>query len=395
MKKLTLWMLGVGIALMVTLTACSASSPAPSQAVAPQMSSSTAASGRAGYPATITATAPAMAPSANYGADSAAKGLYPAPAPTATSLPVSPVSQAALPSDRMVVRNGNMQLVVKDVPASLDQVVKLANDLKGFVVNSQKWKEGERTMGTISIRVPSDSYDKAVSSLRALALDVTNETTSSQDVTQEYVDLDSRLKNLQATEDQLLKIMQTATKTQDILDIQREITNTRGQIEQIKGRMQYLERTSATSLIDIRLEQASLAVKMTSNKIKADTGEKVQFTGDVSGGFAPYSFEWTFGDGETSNVKAPAYAYNSPGTYTVTLKVTDNKGYTNTETRADYITVSGWSPGTTARTAWNGLVSFGKALAEIGIWLAIFAPLWLVIGGVILFLVRRNKRKNS
>ena len=189
--------------------------------------------------------------------------------------------------------------------------------------------------------------------------------------------------------------MQTATKTQDILDIQREITNVRGQIEQIKARMLYLERTSSTSLISLRLEQASLAVKITTNKIKADVGEKIQFTGDVSGGFAPYSYEWTFGDGETSNIKAPAYSYNSAGSYTVTLKVTDTKGYTSTETRTDYISVVGWAPGNAAKAAWNGLIGFAKVLVDILIWLAIFSPVWIVIAGIIILVSRRKKKKTQ
>ena len=116
-------------------------------------------------------------------------------APLPTALPAGGSGSEGLPADRMVVRTGNMQLVVSDVAASLDQVVKLANSLQGYVVNSQKWKEGERTIGTISIRIPSESYDKALVMLRVLALDVVNENTSSQDVTQEYVDLNARLKN--------------------------------------------------------------------------------------------------------------------------------------------------------------------------------------------------------
>jgi len=78
-----------------------------------------------------------------------------------------------------------------------------------------------------------------------------------------FVDLTAKLKNLEATEQQLLKIMEKAEKVEDILAIQRELTNTRQQIEQTKGRMQYLEQTSATSLIEVSLEQSKLDAKFT------------------------------------------------------------------------------------------------------------------------------------
>jgi hypothetical protein len=378
-----------GLSLILVLAACSAAGPA----VAPSQGSGNAVKN---VPPAVTATSGAIS----------RPGMPPYPAPTITVAPApAPVAgsdsatqysgeAASASTDRMVVRTGNLQLVVGDVPSSLDLVVKMAGELAGFVVNSQKWKEGERTIGTIAIRVPAASYDKAVALLRAMALDVITENSSSQDVTQEYVDQDARLRNLQATEAQLLKIMQTATKTQDILDIQRELTNVRGQIEQTKGRMQYLERTSSTSLINIRLEQASLAVNITANKVRVDADEKIQFMGDVSGGFAPYNYEWSFGDGEISNLKAPLHAYGAAGTYTVTLKVNDNKGYSNSLTRYDYVNVvGGWAPGNAVKNAWSGFVAFGKVFVDVIIWLVIFSPVWIIVGGIIWWRIIRKRKK--
>jgi PKD repeat protein len=210
--------------------------------------------------------------------------------------------QVSIPADRMVVRTGNIQLVVSDVAKALDNVINIAKDNGGYVVTSQKWKEGERNIGTISIRVLAENYDKSIAALRGMALSIISESSSSQDVTQEYVDLDSRVKNLEATEAQLLKIMASATKTEDILSIQRELTNVRGQIEQAKGRMQYLQRTSSTSLIDVRLNEAVLDLKFSADKVRVDEDESIQFTSQVTGGFAPYNYLWNFGDGNTSVV---------------------------------------------------------------------------------------------
>jgi hypothetical protein len=190
--------------------------------------------------------------------------------------------------------------------------------------------------------------------------------------------------------------MEKAEKVEDVLAVQRELSKVRGEIEQTKGRMQYLERTSETSLIEVRLEQAKLDVNFTANKARVKEGEEVWFDSRVAGGFAPYSYEWDFGDGETSTANNPAHAYKAPGTYTVTLRVTDDKGNTDTETRKDYITVlPGWNAGTVASSARNGLVTFGHVLADIFIWLGIFSPAWIVIGGLVYWFWWRRRRKTA
>ena len=86
----------------------------------------------------------------------------------------------------------------------------------------------------------------------------------------------------------------------DILEVQRELTNTRGQIEQTKGRMQYLEQTSTMSLINVSLEQSKLDVKFTASSNRVKTGQDIRFEPRLPAVFAPYSYEWDFGDGSTS-----------------------------------------------------------------------------------------------
>jgi len=300
-------------------------------------------------------------------------------------------------TERMIVRTGNISLVIEDVLAGMDQIMELADSFGGYVVSSKRWGEGERLVGSITIRVPAEHFDDAMRALRKLAVEVSSESTSSKDVTEEYVDLSAKLQNLEATEEQLLKIMEKAETVEDILDVQRELSKTRGEIEQTKGRMQYLERTSATSLIEVRLEQAKLEAKFTADKAVVKVGEKVQFTSQIAGGFAPYSYEWDFGDGNTSTSKAPTHKYKTAGSYTVSLKVADDRGNTDTETRSEYITVlPGWSAGSIASGAKHGLVAFGHGLAHMFIWIGIFSPVWIVIGGLVYwFWWRPRKKKKS
>jgi hypothetical protein len=161
---------------------------------------------------------------------------------------------SSLPEERMIVRNGDISLVVEDVAQSQDEIAALAVRLGGWVVNSNIYGEEEEMRGWVSIRIPSDKFDQALSELRAMAVRVTSESTSTQDITEEYVDLESRLRNAEATESQYLALLGRAEEVEDILKIYESLSQIRYEIEQIKGRMQYLEQISAMSLISINLE---------------------------------------------------------------------------------------------------------------------------------------------
>ena len=297
-------------------------------------------------------------------------------------------------TERMIVRTGDISLVVEDVPATMERITEFADSYDGYVVSSRSWKERERLIGTIAIRVPAEHFTEVMRALRGLAVEVASESTSSKDVTEEYVDLSSRLGNLEASEAQLLKLMEQAGTVSDILGVQKELARTRGEIEQAKGRMQYLEQTSSTSLIEVHLEQSKLEVKLTASNRTVKGRDGIWFHSEVAGGFTPYSYEWDFGDGDTSTDAAPTHAYKDDGSYTVTLKVTDDRGNTDTETRDDYITVlPGWNPGGIAGSAWNGLTTFGKGLVNVLIWVGIFSPVWIVIGGIVYWWFWWRKRR--
>ncbi len=380
MKKLV-----IGVILLVLLTgslACARSATVGSVPPAPQPAPAPVTTVVRQVPApTIVIPAPTT-PSVK--GDQAASGSSGAQNQTGQEL--SP--------DRMIVRTGNLSLIVENVASSIDQIGKYAESFGGYIVASNSWREGERLVGTISVRVPVERFNDAIRAFRGLAVDVRSETTTSKDVTEEYTDLSAKLKNLEAAEKQLLQLMEKAQKVEDILAIQRELTRTRGEIEQTKGRMQYLERTSSTSLIEVGLEQAKLETKFVANKSRVKAREDVRFSGQVAGGFTPYSYEWNFGDGQTSTEVSPLHSYKSPGNFTVTLKVTDDRGNTDTEIRKDYITVlPGWDAGGVASSAWNGLVIFGRVVADILIWLGIFSPVWIIIGGIAYFVWRRRRKK--
>jgi len=192
----------------------------------------------------------------------------PMPAPSVEMPPPRPPGEVykqtgagALPSteERMIVRTGEMSLVVDDVIDARDEIAQLAVRFDGYVVSSRISGEEQDMRGTISIRVPAESFEQALTELRDLAVRVRSESTDSRDITEQYVDLKSRLGNAEATESQYLALLDKAIHVEDIIRIYDSLSRVRSEIEQIKGRMQYLERTSSMSLITVSLRPAATA----------------------------------------------------------------------------------------------------------------------------------------
>jgi PKD repeat protein len=298
-------------------------------------------------------------------------------------------------ADRMVIYNAYLTIVADNISTALQQITDLATKYGGFVVNSQMGEDQNRLYANISFRVLATHFDDTMQALRNLAVDVKSEQITGQDVTEEYTDLASKLRNLEASEAQLLELMKKAGSVEEILAVQKELVSTREQIEVTKGRMQYLEQSSKLALFTVNLEQSKLVVEFNADTRRIEAGSSVLFYPNISGGFSPYSYEWDFGDGATSTEANPAHAYNSDGTFTVKLEVTDDRGSAEEYIRADYITVlAGWNAGDIAGSAWAGMVGFGHALSALFIGLGVFSPVWIVILVILYFTWwRRRKRK--
>lgn len=158
--------------------------------------------------------------------------------------------------DRKIVKSGSISLVVDNISDAMDAIAGFSRELGGYVVSSNKIKSKDDSLsGIITIRVPAEQFDNAFAQLRGLAVDILRENTNSVDVTEEYTDLQAQLHNFEATEAQYLSLMEKAETVEDILKVQQALSNVRGQIERIKGRIQYLDRTSDMSLIEISLQE--------------------------------------------------------------------------------------------------------------------------------------------
>ncbi|MBI4336650.1 MAG: DUF4349 domain-containing protein [Chloroflexi bacterium] len=155
--------------------------------------------------------------------------------------------------ERMITSQGNLTLAVADMGQAMGQVAQVAQQLGGFVVASSR--QGDES-ASVTVRVPSERFEEAKEALRAIGARVVSESAQSQDVTEEYVDLEARLRNWGAAEEQYLELITRAANVDETLRVQQQLFSVRGEIERIKGRMQYLERTSSMASITVNLTPA-------------------------------------------------------------------------------------------------------------------------------------------
>lgn len=169
-------------------------------------------------------------------------------------------------SERLVIKNADLSLVVNDPADSMDRISRMAEELGGFVVTANLYHRQlesglEVPQATITIRVPAERLNEALDRIRQESDQFPlSENLNSQDVTREYTDLQSRLRNLEDAEEQLRNIMDSATKTEDVLSVYNELVRVREEIEVIKGQIQYYEQSAALSAISVILN-ADEAVK--------------------------------------------------------------------------------------------------------------------------------------
>lgn len=179
--------------------------------------------------------------------------------PAASSDNVYAVNAPNPDVNRLVVKNAKLSIVVTDPSKSLDTISSMAEELGGFVVSANLYHSQldsgvEVPRGAITIRVKAESLDEAVARIEAeSSREPLNKTIESQDVTKEYTDLQSRLRNLEDAEAQLREIMGSASKTEDVLNVYNQLTQVREQIEVIKGQIQYYEQAAALSEIAVDL----------------------------------------------------------------------------------------------------------------------------------------------
>ena len=180
--------------------------------------------------------------------------------------------------EKRVVRNGGLSIRVEDAAWSADEIDRIATRLGGFTasrdISDQQMyplpmmqnvrdessakgaTSGNMRSGTVVIKVPSEKFDEAVSAIRGIASVVLNESSSASDVTAQFADLEARIKNKHAEEEAFTKILNTTSgKVSDVLEVTRELSRVRGEIEQLETEKKYMESQTDMASITISLSE--------------------------------------------------------------------------------------------------------------------------------------------
>jgi hypothetical protein len=163
--------------------------------------------------------------------------------------------------DRKIVKTAELGIHAESVRESAARAQQVAAQFGGSALSSQIERGDGSVSASLVLSVPSPEFEKALDELRGLGKKVTTDTVRGEDVTEEFVDLESRERNLLAAERSLLELYDRAQSVNDALSIERELTIIRGEIEQVQGRMQYLEQRTAYSQITLNIQPVAQPAK--------------------------------------------------------------------------------------------------------------------------------------
>ena len=177
----------------------------------------------------------------------------PRPSMEASGQPAVPGTEPTF--DRKVIRSGEIAVEVEKLDDAARRLLSMAEAAGGFIADSSYDESGGVPRGTFVVRVPANRFGEAVRQVEQLGT-VQRRHITGQDVTEEFIDLDARVRNLERQEARLLTFMDRATKIPDLMAVQQEVSRVRGEIERLKGRMRFL-----ANRVDLATIQAEVSQK--------------------------------------------------------------------------------------------------------------------------------------
>ncbi|WP_082684178.1 DUF4349 domain-containing protein [Lentibacillus amyloliquefaciens] len=165
-------------------------------------------------------------------------------------------------SDRKIIYTANLRIEVTDYQETVDAIHGEVSDRGGYIVESNMHEgDGERTTTCqVKVRVPQEQFEAFVQKVEDGSNHVMESSTSGRDVTEEYVDLESRLESKQVVEERLQSFMEQAEETEDLLTISDDLATVQQEIEELTGRMNYLENKVDLATVTIHIEENNVSL---------------------------------------------------------------------------------------------------------------------------------------
>ncbi|MFS1512805.1 DUF4349 domain-containing protein [Chengkuizengella sp. SCS-71B] len=188
-------------------------------------------------------------------------------------------------TQRMIIYNADLSIDVEDYLQTQQKIEQILLHMNGYIVNSSVYRYSEQNISAhLDVRIPQAQFTKFLEEVEALSIKVRNRNISGRDVTEEYVDLESRIKSKEIVEERLLGFMENADKTEDLLKISNDLARIQEEIEQIKGRMIYLQNHSALASVSISINEDKVIVPELNNEdLNVLAKTKEQFVNSMNG----------------------------------------------------------------------------------------------------------------
>lgn len=181
--------------------------------------------------------------------------------------------------DRKIIRNADITIEVASTNQAQHSVTSIAEAHGGFVVTSESKQRdnadpSQRTLDfKLVVRIPFDKFGVALDDIRKLASNVPEEKTTGEDVTEEFIDLEARIKTQKALELQFIEIMKQAKKVEDALEVQSQLANVRTEIEKLEGRKRFLENRSSLATITVNIQAPKPVIATSPTGFRHSLGE--------------------------------------------------------------------------------------------------------------------------
>lgn len=172
------------------------------------------------------------------------------------------VAQEA-PVERKIIKNGHLYLHVDSYKTAADHIKNMVNEMQGYIVseNTHVYDEERKLLaGSLALRVPQERFDEALERIENMGI-AQNRNIDTQDVTEEYVDIESRLKAMRLKEERLLAILNKSGSLGDVLAVENELARTRADLEALQGRLKYLDNRTELSTINVQVRETLTPVK--------------------------------------------------------------------------------------------------------------------------------------
>ncbi|MCT8138223.1 DUF4349 domain-containing protein [Anaerobacillus sp. CMMVII] len=164
-------------------------------------------------------------------------------------------------TERMVIYNANLSLEVKDFQVTEAFIQEKVATLGGYIIESSIYHTGTDQMsGNLVVKIPQKHFHSFINEVETASVKVIDRTVSGNDVTEEFVDLESRLRSKRVVEERLLSFLEKAEKTEDLLKISSDLGRVQEEIEQLLGRIQYLKNNVDFSTVSIYLNENKINV---------------------------------------------------------------------------------------------------------------------------------------